>query len=164
MFFYLHILDLYLLENFNDEVRNKLFQYVSVNTILHRAKETYLKTGISAESKGTFNVMLYNTLNIRRGIYLKCKELCVGDVLSAHGSKLFILNLYIHEELMPETINRNNIDEDLLIGKRPLVSSDIKYSPKLRDAINIHAISNIKAMNEKWNLLFKNSEIELGKY
>lgn len=159
MYLYLHMLDINLLENFNDEVRNKIFNNVSVKTIQHLAKETYSKIDISTEAKGALSVELFNTMNSRQDIYSKCKELCVGHFLSAQGSKLFVLNYYIHKEMMLETIINNNIDEDLLTGKRPIVQSDIKYLPILQDAINIYAVNNIKNMNEKWNILFKNSKL-----
>lgn len=161
LYFYLHMLDINLLDNFNDEVRKIIFNNVSVKMIQHLAKETYSKVDISMEAKGALNVALFNTMNSRQDTYSKCKELCVGDYLSGHGSKLFVLNYYIHKEMMLETIINNNIDEDLLIGKRPLVQSDIKYLPKLQNAININAISNTNAINEKCDFLFKNSEIKL---
>jgi hypothetical protein len=155
VYFLLHQLDYFLFKEFGPEVRDKVIDKVSINTI--DLYQKYVLKPDTPESilQAVYALMLI-TLDSRQENYSKCPKLCSkGICLSSKGTMLFALNFYIHKAL--RRTNRNDLDENLLSGKRNIDISEMSDFPEMQywvkwDVCTMAILIEIKKL---WNSFFK---------
>lgn len=157
MYFLFHIFDMYLFEKFGPQVRDEIFDNVSMRAIASYGKALLnLKADIPPNIVESVCVSMMNKLNDRQESYSKCKRTCYSDGWpSRQGSALFALNFYIHKSM--ERTDRKDLDENFLSGKRAYNISDNKDFPDPGDAskIDIFALCIMKNIVKCWNSLFQ---------
>jgi len=155
VYFLLHQLNYYLFKEFGPEVRDKVFDKVAINT-LHLYLRYVLKPNTPSGISQDIYIMMLNTLNNRQDSYSKCPTLCSkGICLSSKGTTLFALNFYIHKAL--RRTNREDLDEDLLRGKRDIDISEMSDFPELQNYMkwDVCTMATMIETKKLWNDFFE---------